>query len=53
MQSVNNPCLSVAPFIFNSGNDHCAGALVRKDLGKEGVAFRAADDVGAVNTAFQ
>ena len=34
-------------------DDHCAGAFVGEDLGKQGIAFVAADDVGAVNTAFQ
>ena len=35
------------------GNDHGAGAFVREDLGEERVAFGAADDVCAVNAAFQ
>src|ERR1700752_3946803 len=34
-------------------NDHGAGAFVREDLGEEGVAFGAADEVGAVTTSFE
>lgn len=34
-------------------DDHGAGAFVGKDLGEEGIAFVPADDVGAVNPAFQ
>src|SRR5215207_9180582 len=35
------------------GDDHRAGALVGEDFGEERVAFRPADDVCAVNAAFQ
>ena len=36
-----------------SRDDHRAGTLVCEDLGQQRIALRAADDVCAVNTAFQ